>query len=119
MNYRESIGGEKAIRTYTHNLAVQGGDLVAKIFGTQVMENSTKTLTASMVNIELPAFTTTKSDVEIMQFFLNKSIYDYNTTLSVYRNNNKWWVRLSGQIYLELDDFEKAAEIILAIIKEL
>lgn len=119
MDYRESIGGEEVIRAYTHDIAIRGGELVAKRFGTQIMENSTRTLTASMVNIELPPFTTTKTTKEVMDFFLNKSIYEYNTTLSVYKNNNKWWVRLSGQIYLDLDDFEKVADVILSIIKQL
>lgn len=119
LNYRESIGGEEAICKYTHDIAVQGGELVAKLFGTQVMENSTKTLTANMVNIELPVFTTSKSDAEIAAFFLDKSIYEHHTMLSVYKNNGKWWVRLCGQIYVDLNDFQKAGEAVLAIIKQI
>ncbi|KAG2206950.1 hypothetical protein INT47_008419 [Mucor saturninus] len=119
LNYRESIGGEEAICKYTHDIAVKGGALVAKLLGTQVMENSTKTLTANMVNIELPAFKTSKTDPEIMAFFLNKSIYEKHTMLSIYKNNSKWWVRLCGQIYVDLDDFQKAGEAVLAIIKEI
>lgn len=83
------------------------------------MENSTKTLTVNMVNVELPAFTTSKSDGEIAAFFLNKSIYEYHTMLPIYKNNSKWWVRLCGQIYVDLDDFQKAGEAVLAIIKEI
>ncbi|PHZ11356.1 PLP-dependent transferase [Rhizopus microsporus ATCC 52813] len=119
LDYRESIGGEEAIRKYTHELAVQGGELVANMLGTQVMENSTKTLTASMVNVELPIKNTTKTDQEITSFFMKKSIYEYNTIIVVYKNNSKWWARLCGQIYIDLDDFKAAGEIILKIIKEL
>jgi hypothetical protein len=119
LNYRESIGGEEAICKYTHDIAVKGGALVAELLGTQVMENSTKTLTVNMVNVELPAFTTSKSDGEIAAFFLNKSIYEYHTMLPIYKNNSKWWVRLCGQIYVDLDDFQKAGEAVLAIVKEI
>lgn len=83
------------------------------------MENSTGTLTANMVNVELPSFISSKSDGEIAAFYLRKSLYEYNTILHVYKTNKKWWVRLSGQVYLELDDFQKAGEAVLAITREL
>jgi hypothetical protein len=118
LEYRKSIGGEEAIRAYTHDIAVKGGQVVADIFGTQVMENSTKTLTANMVNVELPAFKTSKTDAEIASFYLEKLIFEHNTMASVYKNNYKWWVRLCGQIYVDLDDFKTAGEALLAITKE-
>lgn len=83
------------------------------------MENSTKTLTVNMVNVELPAFKSSKSNAEISAYFLKQSIYKYNTMLPIYRNNNKWWVRLCGQIYVDLDDFKKAGEAILNIAKDI
>lgn len=119
MDYRDSIGGEEAICKYTHDIAVRGGALVAEMLGTQVMENSTKTLTANMVNVEVPAFKTSKSDAEVGAFFLDKSIYKYHTMFPIYKNNGKWWIRLCGQIYIDLDDFKKAGESILNIIKDI
>ncbi|KAI8982537.1 pyridoxal phosphate-dependent transferase [Pilobolus umbonatus] len=119
INYRKSIGGEEAIQKYIHDLAVKGGELVAKILNTRVMENSTKTLTLGMVNVELPIPPTSKSDSEISNHFMQRSLYGYNTMFVTYKHNNVWWVRLCGQIYLDLDDFEKSAYSLLAIIKEL
>lgn len=119
LDYRKSIGGEEAIRAYTHDIAVKGGQVVADILGTQVMENSTKTLTANMVNVELPPFKSSKTDGEIAALYLHKLIYEHNTMAAVYKNNNKWWVRLCGQIYVDLDDFKKTGEALLAITKEL
>lgn len=119
IQYRESIGGEEAIRKYSHDLAVKGGALVAEMLGTRVMENSTKTLTESMVNVELPAIKSSKTDAEIANFYLQKLIYDYNTMASVYKNNNIWWVRLCGQVYVDLDDFKAAGEALLAISKQI
>ncbi|KAI8350136.1 pyridoxal phosphate-dependent transferase [Blakeslea trispora] len=119
IEYRESIGGEAAINAYCHDIAVRGGDLVAKKLGTSVMENSTKTLTANMVNIELPHFKTSKSDSEVQAFFMQKSIYEHHTTLPVYKNNNKWWVRLCGQIYVDLDDFDYVANVLRTLVDEI
>ncbi|CAO3702782.1 unnamed protein product [Rhizopus stolonifer] len=120
IKYRESLGGEEAICEYTHKLAVEGGELVAKMLRTQVMENSTKTLTANMVNIELPIPSTVSlPDSEIPNFFMKKAVFEHNTTLIVYKNNDKWWVRLCAQIYLDLDDFKATGEVLLKLIKEL
>lgn len=119
LKYRESLGGEQVINDYIHDLAVKGGALVADILGTRVMENSTKTLTANMVNIEVPIkSTTTKSDAEIVKIYLHKLIYEHNTMASVYKNRDTWWVRLCGQIYLDLDDFEIVGKALLAITNE-
>ncbi|OBZ89186.1 hypothetical protein A0J61_02767 [Choanephora cucurbitarum] len=119
IEYRKSIGGEAAINAYCHDIAVKGGELVAKKLGTSVMENSTKTLTANMVNIELPHFKTSKSDSEVQAFFMKNSIYEHHTVFPVYKNNNKWWVRLCGQIYVDLDDFDYAADALTALINEI
>ncbi|KAI9485435.1 MAG: pyridoxal phosphate-dependent transferase [Benjaminiella poitrasii] len=118
LRYREEIG-EDAIRAYSHDIAVKGGQLVADILGTHVMENSTKTLTINMVNVRLPAFKTTKSDAEVVAFYYKKLIFEHNTTASVYKHNHNWWIRLSGQIYVDLDDFKHMAQALVILTKEL
>lgn len=49
IEFRQWLGGEEAIQTYTSNLAKEGGQLVADILGTEVMEAKESKLTASMV----------------------------------------------------------------------
>lgn len=119
LEYRESIGGEEAIRNYTHDLAVKGGALVAEMLGTQVLENSIKSYTASLVNVELPPFKTTKSDQELSELWTQKVVYDNHTFVPLFKHNGKWYIRLSGQIYLDLDDFKTVGEILLKVIQEL
>ncbi|CAO3622358.1 unnamed protein product [Cunninghamella blakesleeana] len=118
IKYRESLGGEEAIMKYNHDLAVRGGALVAEILGTQVLENDDKTLTACMVNVELP-LKTTLADNEIGKTIVRKLIYEHNTMASPFKNNGKWWIRLCGQVYLELDDFKKGGEAILKVCQDL
>ncbi|KAI8970339.1 pyridoxal phosphate-dependent transferase [Mycotypha africana] len=120
LKYRESIGGEEKIRQYTHDIAVKGGQLVAEMLGTRVMENSTKTLTASMVNVELPHFETSKiQNGQVAPYIIKKLVYEHNMTALIYENNGKYWIRLSGQIYVDLNDFKAVGEALLSIIQEL
>lgn len=106
--YRESVGGENAIQEYCHNLAVQGGALVAEILGTSVLENEERTLTASMVNVELPL--TDAAPAEMIPFFTHALVYEHNTMIPVFQIGSRMYARLSAQIYTDLEDFRKAAE---------
>ncbi|KAI8144398.1 pyridoxal phosphate-dependent transferase [Fennellomyces sp. T-0311] len=119
LDYRKSLGGEEAIYNYCHNLAVEGGALVAKLLGTQVLENQEKTLTAMMVNVELPLEPKTLTDAQVTSQFVEKMLYEQNSMAVGFKHNGKWWVRLSAQIYNNMDDFEFAAKAIQKVCKEL
>lgn len=56
IDFRKSIGGEKAIHDYCYNLCRKVAEMVTQDIwpGTKVLENSTQTLVTSMVNIEVP-----------------------------------------------------------------
>lgn len=117
---KEVCGGEKAIMDYCSTLSRDGGKAIAKILGTQVMDNSTHTLTdCCLVNVLLPLeIGTTEIDgffkvnedtkMEAYQWMLKTLMKDYKTYISIAYLNNKWWARLSGQVYLEMSDFEWA-----------
>ena len=114
------MGGEEAIQKYCNDLARQGGQVVAESLGTEVLENCDKTLTVAMTNIRLP-FENKRdlSDGEIIASIIDKCVYEHNTTCSPYKHNDKWFVRLSAQVYNELKDFEYFAKEIKHILKEL
>lgn len=114
IEYRKSIGGELAIRQYAHKMATEGGDIVANILGTQVMDNSTHTLITCMSNVELPVEQKSSTDGQVAKFIMTELVFTHHTMATVYKTNNKWWVRLCGQIYLDLDDFKQAGEALLA-----
>ncbi|KAK1773571.1 pyridoxal phosphate-dependent transferase [Copromyces sp. CBS 386.78] len=65
----EVLGGEERIRAYTTRLAREGGQKVAEILGTRVLENSKGTLVrCAMVNVALPLVitsTSTGDDAEV------------------------------------------------------
>jgi hypothetical protein len=120
LQWREELGGEKVIIEYCTQLAQHAGKLVAEALGTEVLENKTNTLSQccmSMVrlpiDVEKAQQAGEKAGLGIgqvggaMMIWLHETmIQDYNTFLQTIFHGGAWWARLSGQVYLELDDFE-------------
>jgi selenocysteine lyase/cysteine desulfurase len=124
LKYREEIGGEAAIMAYNSELANKAAAHVAGVLGTEVLENSTGTLTrCCLTNVRLPlnlerirGLVKTKGEdagVERVQgivrdWMVETMIRDYNTFIAMFVYGEAWWIRLSGQVYLEMEDFEWA-----------
>ncbi|KAH8602091.1 pyridoxal phosphate-dependent transferase [Bisporella sp. PMI_857] len=121
IKWREQVcGGESAIINYTVDLTRKAGSLVAGILGTEVMDNSTHTLTnCNLINVVLPL---TASPEKINGFqtidpkvaskainWIEKTVAEeYKTYIAIIYFQGEWIVRFSGQVYLELSDFEWA-----------
>ncbi|KAJ4988463.1 hypothetical protein SVAN01_06080 [Stagonosporopsis vannaccii] len=120
VEWRKDLGGEKAIVEYCTKLAQDAGQLVAKSLGTEVLDNKTKTLSQccmSMVRLPLDfekvqqagekaGLSREKVGAAVNLWLLQKMASDYNTFLQTLFYGGVWWARLSGQVYLELSDFE-------------
>jgi hercynylcysteine S-oxide lyase len=130
LKFREEVcGGDAAIKKYNNDLALKGAKHVAQVLGTEILDNEEGTLTkCCLVNVRLPLvidiskpghYTVKSKDAaEIHPFIttdLNKS---YNTYIQILFHNNSWWARLSGQIYLEFEDFEKGAQTLKEVMKK-
>jgi selenocysteine lyase/cysteine desulfurase len=118
LEYRESIGGEAAIYAYNHKLAREAGQRVAKILGTEVLENKEGTLgNCCFTNVKLPlkleevisVANIKEIGVPVVVWVGETLVKEYGTFMALIFYGNAWWVRLSAQIYLELEDFEWAA----------
>lgn len=128
--WRESIGGEARILTYQTTLAREGGKKVAEMLGTEVLDNKTGTLTnCGMVNVALPLLIADdaeagkagvtdegnlkvprKSAFALTQWLLETMMSDYHTFVALGVYQDRWWARLSAQVYLDMDDFEWAGK---------
>jgi selenocysteine lyase/cysteine desulfurase len=122
---KEVLGGEAKILDYQRTLARQGGKKVADMLGTVVLENKKGTLTdCAMVNVALPlvieggasGVVGGREDIKIprekaMQvtnWLLDTMMKDYNTFMALCVHQDRWWVRLSAQVYLDMEDFDWA-----------
>ncbi|KZM23752.1 uncharacterized protein EKO05_0000929 [Ascochyta rabiei] len=126
LEWRKDLGGEKVIIEYCTALAQDAGRLLAKSLGTEMMDNKTKTLSqCCMAMVRLPIEVVKAQQTgdtiglgkdqvggEVTGWLARKLLDDYNTFLQTIFYGSAWWVRLSGQVYLELSDFETAAPLL-------
>jgi len=125
LKWREQVcGGEKAIMEYNNNLAKEGAKLIAKILGTEIIDNETHTLTnCALVNVALPLKTsndkipgvnTVKPDFGWeATVWMSKLLNDeYDTFIAIMYFQDQWWARMSGQVYLDMEDFEWAGKVL-------
>ncbi|KAI4741790.1 PLP-dependent transferase [Aureobasidium sp. EXF-12298] len=100
--------GEEAIISYNKELARKGGQLVADMLGTEVLDNEGLTLgQCAMTNVRLPISPEKCSEklADLLNMIMNRK---YNIAVNIYYYKQALWVRLSAQIYLELQHFEAA-----------
>lgn len=119
---QEVCGGEAVIRAYCFELARSGGQIVAAILGTEVMNTDSSSMTqCCFANVKLPftfenqrssldkdsARSIPQADIGALQRWLNiMAAKQYDTYLQIAFHSEFMWVRLSGQTYLELEDFQ-------------
>lgn len=135
---RDYLGGEERILRYQNWLAREGGKIVAESLGTEVLENTAGTLIRSaMVNVALPLvikgvaeeWTTTllkggnieantvvledeTEAAKVMEWFLRTLIEKHDTYVAIFAYRKKLWVRLSAQVFLDIEDFQATAQIL-------
>lgn len=138
---REVCGGEQNIMKYCFDLARDGGQAVARILGTEVMDNQEHTLTdqCCMVNVRLPLHVSDDSDSTsnadeglsnsrftlaavprsevpvVTQYLMSACVAQHHTFIAIIFYANSWWARFSAQVYLELEDFEYGAEALKSV----
>ncbi|KAF9450691.1 PLP-dependent transferase [Macrolepiota fuliginosa MF-IS2] len=117
LDFRQWIGGEAKIFDHCHNLALEGGRLMAEIFGTRVMDPNGE-FTLNMVNVELPFPGSVPYSVKTNKLFMTKMLNERGAYSAHFYHNGRWWTRCSAQVYNELEDFEKLAKIWVEVCQE-
>lgn len=125
---REVCGGEENIRSYCTTLVNKGGNRVAEILGTVVLDNSAQTFTkCCFANIRLPLSlgeTPARGDSDrkikprpgiedaVVDWTQRTLVAEYGTYIQMFFFQDSWWIRLSGQVYLDYSDFEWTGEVL-------
>lgn len=124
------VGGLEKIQGYCHNLAIAAGRLLTSAWSTELLV--CESLTANMINVVLPTH-----DSEAVSF-LQKQLDDVHNIYIVCSSlrintciegdkgsdsansitNDVFFTRLSAQIYLELSDFARLANLVPIILSE-
>ncbi|OSD06472.1 PLP-dependent transferase [Trametes coccinea BRFM310] len=126
LEFREWLGGEKAINDYCHKLALDGGRRLAEVMGTRVLDEDGE-LTLSMPNVLLPLpvektrgeVYTYEQLVKINSVFQHKLLLEWKTYAAHYFHAGGWWCRCSAQVFNEVSDFEYLGKALNAVCKEI
>jgi hercynylcysteine S-oxide lyase len=115
LDFRESIGGDRAIMDYIHTLAVSGGKVLAEMWKTEVLFD--ETMVGGMVDVRVPTTNAT------LALSIGRTLIDnYNTFVPIYDIGSVggvpgvFYARVSAQVYLEISDFEYLAKSVQEII---
>jgi hercynylcysteine S-oxide lyase len=125
---QQACGGEEAIRKYCQELVMEGSRKMAEVLGTEIMDNKAGTITqCCMVNVRLPLQISLSQETRTEQgeyvvkpgygdqataWMLDILMDEYKTFIAIYYFQDAWWARMSGQVYLEMADFEWAGRIL-------
>ncbi|KAH9479107.1 Hercynylcysteine sulfoxide lyase [Psilocybe cubensis] len=119
LDFRKWMGGEEKINAYCHDLAINGGKILAQIFGTSMMDPDGE-LTLNMVNVELPLSgnITAPLGVKMHASLLHKMLVEKKAFAALFYHNGRWWIRCSAQVWNESEDFEKIGKLWLQACKD-
>lgn len=143
LRFRNKVcGGEERVREYCFKLARDGGELMAKLMGTEVLSSSSSQTTIGsppqqhhccFTNVRLPldidqdnkaAATQGNNNSEVIPpedadtvaiWMTETSVREFDTYIAVRSYAGAFWTRLSAQIYLDLADFAWAAGVLLEL----
>ncbi|KAI0169036.1 aminotransferase family protein-like protein [Hypoxylon sp. FL1284] len=130
LGFRNQVcGGEERVRDYCQSMAREGGDLMAAMMGTEVLDNKKGTLrTCCFINVRLPLEVTEGGRDEkdsgkipaaeakaVADWITLTSVAELDTFLATRYYAGAFWVRISSQVYLERADFEWAANVLLEL----
>lgn len=120
----KGLRGEEAIFAYCMEQAREAGKLIAGVLGTDVLENEEGTLTrCNFSNVRLPldlasmADGNTEKAIKIGQWIAETIAMEYNTFIAIILHADSWWVRLSGQVYLTMADWQYGADVLKEVCK--
>ena len=124
---RDVLGGEDRIISYLQDLNKRGIARVAEILGTEFLENKAATLTnCPLGNVRLPLRVGEEGDggsvsvspeewPRVVNWMERVFVNEYKTFVAHVKVDNRVWVRISAQVYLDLQDYEFAGNMLKEI----
>ncbi|KXX73190.1 L-cysteine desulfhydrase [Madurella mycetomatis] len=122
LKFRSEIcGGEARILKYCEDIARQGGAKMAEILDTEILGGSSSSFQhCCFTNVRLPLTLEELAIDEscgrkVAKWMQELTPAEYETYLPIKLYDGQFWCRISGQIYLTLDDFEWASRTLLQL----
>ncbi|UJR20298.1 hypothetical protein I4U23_023429 [Adineta vaga] len=109
LDFRQTIANETEIVSYNHQLAIQAGNLLAQMWNSSTLTTDEKSI-STMNNIELPSIIDTSDK---MNDLYRRLVNEHNIFLPMVEFDNRFYCRISAQIYMELSDYQTVGHIVL------
>lgn len=117
LKFREDVGGELAIMSFNHKLAVDGGTYMANELKTEVLQAEAQI--ANIVDVRLPIRSPDNPRMNT-NFWIETLLTRFpQIFVPAYKHGGQWWIRISAQIYNDLSDFEELAYVVTTICNEI
>ncbi|KAI1382671.1 putative aminotransferase family protein [Hypoxylon trugodes] len=125
LDFRANVcGGDAAIQKYCHTVAQESAAIAAEILGTSIMDSANSCIRdCFFANVQLPLEIGTDAHGKIDPAHADKVSDWFKVTGSrengvyfqtvLYRD--VWWWRISGMVYVEVEDFKRGAEILRSL----
>lgn len=115
----KTCGGMENIQKYCRTLVKQAGELFAKELGTEIMigKDLDEVLT-NLINVRVPLKVAVEDQGRAGAFIQTNLLNKWKTHIPVFGYNDQLWVRLSGQIYVDLDDFKYGVKAFKTVLNE-
>ncbi|KAI1800364.1 putative aminotransferase family protein [Daldinia bambusicola] len=122
IDFRDKVcGGDAAIKKYCHDVAQRSAEAAAEILGTSIMDTPGSCMRdCFFANVRLPLELGTDGPGKVDPAHADKVCDWFKETGSresgmyfqteFYRN--VWWWRISGMVYVDVDDFKRGAEVL-------
>ncbi|KAI1321695.1 putative aminotransferase family protein [Xylariaceae sp. FL0255] len=128
LDFRSKVcGGEAAIQSYCRSVARDGAEAVAQILATDIMDCEGSCIRdCNLQNVRLPlAVLSSSSEIsdgngkidpktaaQLIQWFKKTGVAESGFYFQVCFYGGVLWWRLSGIIYVDVDDFKRGAEVL-------
>lgn len=113
---KEVCGGEDKIFQYITEIVNAGAEHVAKVLGTEVLSTDPakgaqdELRQCALVNVRLPLDPTKLGPA--FHFIVETTMREFDSYIPCVEYKGHLWARFSGQVYLEMSDFEFAAKML-------
>ena len=118
---KEVCGGEETIYEYCNSLIRKGADIVADALGTKVLKNAEgegDLQACQLVMVPLPIKDVGEKDTaKLLSWLKETMIKSFKTFIFFTYWQGQYWVRLSGQVYLEEEDFRWTGEALKSVVE--
>ena len=102
LDFRQWLGGEQKINDHCRSLALSGGKRLSELLGTSLLDPMGE-FTLNMTNVELPLAPSTPNNDDTFSFLSHNLLEVWRVSAAVFWHNGKWWVRVSAQVWNEVN----------------